>query len=98
MGSRETFHHSLVVKIVNQESLLELEDGETGELWIAGPSVATGYFKKPELTPKVFQAKTNGTRDNTTFLRTDDLAFFQEDNIFICGRIKDLIIINGVNY
>jgi acyl-CoA synthetase (AMP-forming)/AMP-acid ligase II len=50
VGSRHTFHHSLVVKIVDRESFLEVEDGETGELWIAGPSVATGYFKKPELS------------------------------------------------
>jgi acyl-CoA synthetase (AMP-forming)/AMP-acid ligase II len=99
VGSRDTFHHSLVVKIVNQESLLEVEDGETGELWIAGPSVAAGYFKKPELTREVFQAKINGTGDNTTtFLRTGDLALFQEGKLFICGRIKDLIIVNGVNY
>jgi acyl-CoA synthetase (AMP-forming)/AMP-acid ligase II len=63
VGSRDTFHHSLVVKIVNRESLLEVEDGETGELWIAGPSVAAGYFKKPELTREVFQAKIYGTGD-----------------------------------
>jgi acyl-CoA synthetase (AMP-forming)/AMP-acid ligase II len=98
VGSRDTFHHSLVVKTVNRESLLEVEDGETGELWIAGPSVAAGYFKKPELTREVFQAKINGTGDNTTFLRTGDLALFQEGKLSICGRIKDLIIVNGVNY
>jgi acyl-CoA synthetase (AMP-forming)/AMP-acid ligase II/acyl carrier protein len=98
VGSRHTFHHSLVVKIVDQESLLEVEDGEMGELWIAGPSVAAGYFKKPELTRQVFQVKMNGTGENTAFLRTGDLAFFQEDNLFICGRIKDMIIVNGVNY
>ena len=95
-GSRDTFEPGLVIKIVDTKSLKEVEDGETGEIWVSGPSVAAGYFQKPELTEEVFRAKMDGSQQK--FLRTGDLAFFHDDKLFICGRMKDLIIINGVNY
>jgi acyl-CoA synthetase (AMP-forming)/AMP-acid ligase II len=100
VGSKRNFHPSLVVKIVDTSNSEEVNDGVTGELWIAGPSVAAGYYRKPELTEQLFQAKMKAARSMETkrFLRTGDLAFFQNDKLYICGRIKDLVIINGVNY
>eukprot|EP00797_Seminavis_robusta_P005916 Sro1398_g269260.1 Putative fatty-acid--CoA ligase FadD21 (1315) ;mRNA; f:11828-16087 len=105
VGSRETFHDSLTGKIVDPVSLTELPDDQTGEIWIAGPSVAAGYHGKPELSREVFQAKlppegsaSDQDDSSTTFLRTGDLGFMQDGCLYVCGRIKDLLIINGVNY
>lgn len=84
------------VKIVCPETRCEMEDGKTGELWISGPCVAAGYFGKPELSQDVFCAQMVGS--NSAFLRTGDRAFIEDDFLFICGRSKDLIIVNGVNY
>jgi acyl-CoA synthetase (AMP-forming)/AMP-acid ligase II len=96
VGSTKTFHSSLVMKIVDPKTLKEVEGGVIGELWIAGPSVAAGYYGQPDLSKEMFEAKL--ATSNMTFLRTGDLAFFQDDFLYICGRIKDIIIVNGVNY
>ncbi|MCP4145334.1 MAG: fatty acyl-AMP ligase, partial [bacterium] len=98
-GKRSTLHASLELSIVDPDSLEELPENSVGELWIAGPSVAAGYFGKPSLTEDVFFAHIKGAETSRSFLRTGDLAFFEgkEGFLFICGRIKDLIIINGVN-
>ncbi|CAB9527997.1 Putative fatty-acid--CoA ligase FadD21 [Seminavis robusta] len=108
VGSTETFHDTLTVKIVDPVSQCELPDDQTGEIWIAGPSVAAGYHGKPELSSEVFQARllphddSSRDQDDTnlgiTFLRTGDLGFMQDGYLYVCGRIKDLLIINGVNY
>jgi acyl-CoA synthetase (AMP-forming)/AMP-acid ligase II/acyl carrier protein len=97
VGHRSNFQQSLMIKIVDLTTLEELSDGEVGELWLSSPSVAAGYFGKFELTEEVFRAKIAGD-DHETFLRTGDLAFFEDDYLYICGRQKDLVIVNGVNY
>ena len=97
VGHRATLAPSVVdVRIVNPDTCEQVDDGETGELWISGTSVAAGYYGKPEISEEVFRAKMVGS--TKTFLRTGDLAFFRDDYLCICGRIKDLIIVNGVNY
>jgi acyl-CoA synthetase (AMP-forming)/AMP-acid ligase II len=96
VGHRRNLDHSQFLKVVDPQTLVEVDDGAKGELRVAGPSVAVGYYKKPELTKEIFEAKIDGV--DLTFLRTGDLAFFQESYLYICGRIKDIIIINGVNY
>ncbi|CAB9528250.1 Putative fatty-acid--CoA ligase FadD21 [Seminavis robusta] len=104
VGSRHTFDKSLDVRIVIPETMEEAEDNTTGELWIAGPSVAGGYHGKPELSKGVFEAKLSGSHreapidPSKRYLSTGDLAFIQNDNLYICGRIKDLLIVNGRNY
>ncbi|CAB9519444.1 Putative fatty-acid--CoA ligase FadD21 [Seminavis robusta] len=106
VGSNETFHPCVNITIVDPASQHELPADHTGEIWIAGPSVAAGYHGKPELSSEVFQAKlppqedsvTNQDDSTTTFLRTGDLGFMQDGYLYVCGRIKDLLIINGVNY
>ncbi len=68
-----------------------------GEIWIAGPSVAQGYWDRPEETKRTFQAYLAGTGQGP-FLRTGDLGFLKDGELFITGRLKDLIIIDGYNY
>ncbi|CAB9504956.1 Putative fatty-acid--CoA ligase FadD21 [Seminavis robusta] len=105
VGSKQTFHPCVDIKIVDPANKHELPAGQTGEIWIAGPSIAAGYHGKPELSSEVFQAKllpqdsaTDLDDGTTTFLRTGDLGFMQDGYLYVCGRIKDLLIINGVNY
>lgn len=69
-----------------------------GELWVSCPSNAFGYFGQPELTKETFQATLSGDDNKTHYLRTGDLAFIDDGCLYICGRHKDLIIVNGVNH
>lgn len=83
------------VRIVDPATSKPLEDGMIGEIWSDSPSKAAGYFGKPEDSERVFQARTAG--DARTYLRTGDLGFFHGGEIFITGRLKDLIITRGRN-
>ena len=82
---------------VNPETLTICSDSEVGEIWFAGPSVAKGYWQRPETTEETFHAYTADTQEGP-FLRTGDLGFIHHDHVFITGRIKDLIIIRGRNH
>ena len=87
------------VRIVEPESRAALDHGGIGEVWVAGKSTCHGYWNRPELTQEVFGNRiTNDPDDHNLYLRTGDLGFLYNDELFICGRIKDLIIIRGVNY
>jgi thioester reductase-like protein len=87
------------VRIVNPETHEALREHEIGEIWLAGKSTCRGYWNRPELTREQFGcAIANDPADANRYLRTGDLGFFHEDELFVCGRIKDLIIIHGVNY
>lgn len=96
-GCRRDFHTSVIVKVVDPQTCLERKDGRTGEVWVAGPSTRNSYYNKAELSKKTFQAHLANDTSNQPYLRTGDLGFFQDDYLYICGRIKDLIIINGAN-
>jgi acyl-CoA synthetase (AMP-forming)/AMP-acid ligase II len=84
------------VLIVDPESKLACPDGRVGEVWVAGPSVAAGYWNRPEESAKVFCAHLAGSGEGP-FLRTGDLGFLMNGELFVTGRIKDVIIINGRN-
>jgi thioester reductase-like protein len=87
------------VRIVEPKSGARLSDGQIGEVWVAGPSTCEGYWNRPELTREFFGHRiANDDQDNNVYLRTGDLGFMDDGELFICGRIKDLIIIRGVNY
>ncbi|MEV6926599.1 fatty acyl-AMP ligase [Dactylosporangium sp. NPDC051485] len=85
------------VRIVQPETLTELPPGRVGEIWVAGPCVAGGYLGRPELSEEVFRARIRGG-DGTPHLRTGDLGFLHEDELYVTGRLKDLIIRKGRNY
>ena len=70
---------------------------QVGEIWVSGPSVAQGYWNRPEETERTFRAYLNDTGEGP-FLRTGDLGFMQDGELFITGRLKDLIIIRGLNH
>ncbi|HEX3682842.1 MAG TPA: condensation domain-containing protein [Bryobacteraceae bacterium] len=85
------------VAIINPESLAKCSSTQVGEIWITGPSVAQGYWDRPEETEKTFRARIPGG-DGETFLRTGDLGFLHNGELFVTGRAKDLLIIRGRNY
>jgi polyketide synthase PksJ len=96
VGSGHTEGETLV-RIVNPETLVECRPEEIGEVWISGPIVAEGYWKRPEETERTFRARLAGT-SGPAFLRTGDLGFLDGGELFVAGRLKDLIIINGRNH
>lgn len=86
--------HDLI--IADPDSRIKLEENKLGEIWFRGPSVAKGYWQKSELTTQIFNAYTlNG---EGPYLRTGDKGFLHQNELYVVGRIKDLIIINGKNY
>ncbi len=97
--------------IVQPESLTPCSEGEIGEIWLSGASLTQGYWKKTELTQQTFKAylavrpcgfeSRQGTRTKTgegPFLRTGDLGFIKNGELFVTGRLKEVIIIRGRNY
>ncbi len=90
----------LSVAIVDPETLLPCASDRVGEIWISGPSVAQGYWRKPEETKQTFGAHL--ATGEGPFLRTGDLGFVDVGNsgqqVFVTGRLKDLIIIRGANH
>jgi thioester reductase-like protein len=87
------------LKIVDPEGHFALEEGRVGEIWVAGHGKCTGYWNNPELTLKQFRARiVDDTPYDDGFLRTGDLGFLQDGELYVCGRIKDMIILRGQNY
>jgi thioester reductase-like protein len=85
-----------VVRIVDPQSGQALSESRVGEIWVDGASNGGGYWRRPQLTAETFGARIAGDDDHT-YLRTGDLGFLYEDELFVCGRSKDLIIVRGVN-
>jgi acyl-CoA synthetase (AMP-forming)/AMP-acid ligase II len=85
------------IRIVNLETFTDCNDDEVGEIWVSGSSVACGYWNKPSETEFTFDAGlTNSSKES--FLRTGDLGFLHEGELYITGRIKNLIISEGKNH
>ncbi len=90
--------HSLpdqTLKIVNPETQKCCHASEVGEIWVSGPSIAQGYWQQPVQTQATFAAHLDG---EGPFLRTGDLGFLVDGEIFFAGRLKDVIVLNGKNY
>lgn len=69
-----------------------------GEIWVRGPSVARGYWGRPQESQQAFGAVPAGEPEGEPWLRTGDLGFLHEGQVFVTGRLKDLIIVRGRNY
>ncbi|HEY4312213.1 MAG TPA: AMP-binding protein [Pirellulales bacterium] len=82
--------------IVDPRTCHPLEAGQVGEIWVAGPHVASEYWGQPEASAETFRAVTS--EGQGPFLRTGDLGFLDGDELFISGRRKDMIIVHGRNY
>jgi long-chain fatty acid adenylyltransferase FadD28 len=92
---------SPTVRIVDPETRTECPEGTVGEIWVHGTNVALGYWQKPQLTERTFGATLVGAPDGTPeepWLRTGDLGFFCDGELFIVGREKDLLVVYGRNH
>lgn len=87
----------LDLRIVDPDTRLECRFDQTGEVWIAGGSVAAGYWGRPEETERAFGGVIADTGEGP-FLRSGDLGFLRRNELYITGRVKDLIIVRGRNH
>jgi thioester reductase-like protein len=89
----------LDVKIVDPEGHFAVGPGQIGEVWVAGSGKCLGYWNNPELTLKQFRARlVDDSPYEDGYLQTGDLGFLHEGELYVCGRIKDMIILRGQNY
>lgn len=85
-----------VIAIVDPTTLSEVGERQVGEIWSSDASVAAGYWRKPDETAAVFGARLPG-HPGRAFLRTGDLGFVADGELYVTGRLKDLIIVDGRN-
>lgn len=85
------------VRVVAAGTRTALAEDAIGEIWVGGPSKARGYLNKPALTESQFGATVDG-RTGATYLRTGDIGFVHDGELFVCGRLKDMMIVGGRNY
>jgi acyl-CoA synthetase (AMP-forming)/AMP-acid ligase II len=87
----------VTIRIVDPQRRQALPEDEVGEIWVAGANVAAGYWERPEDSGEVFGQKLPGD-EGMAFLRTGDLGFLHDGELYVTGRIKDLIIVRGRNH
>lgn len=85
------------IRIVDPDTRRECPQDRVGEIWVAGPNIAQGYWRRPEETREIFHAHLADSGEGP-FMRTGDMGFLDKKELFVTGRLKDLIIIYGQNY
>ena len=87
------------VRIVDPETCTAAAPGSVGEIWVGGRTVAKGYWKREKANEQTFRARiASAGVDDGPFLRTGDLGFLHDGELFLTGRLKDIVIIHGLNY
>lgn len=87
------------IKIVDPRTNTQLSDGEVGEIWFSGPSVSSGYWQLEKASKETFGQRIAGeTKNAKEYLRTGDYGVMWQGELYVTGRIKDLIILNGINH
>ncbi|BBN81578.1 hypothetical protein PA25_15630 [Pseudoalteromonas sp. A25] len=89
--------HDHEIAIVDPKSKRRLDDGCVGEIWINGPSVAKGYWQRAEQTVDVFEGYID-SEEHRPYLRTGDLGFLHDGELYVTGRDKDVLIFRGKNH
>ncbi|UKD58661.1 aminotransferase class I/II-fold pyridoxal phosphate-dependent enzyme [Amycolatopsis sp. FU40] len=87
----------VAVAVVDPETGRRLPSGRVGEIWVAGPSVARGYWGKDEESERTFRAAV-ADEPGVSFLRTGDLGFQHRGELFVVGRAKDVMVVQGTNH
>jgi acyl-CoA synthetase (AMP-forming)/AMP-acid ligase II len=86
-----------IIRIVEPATGAVCRPDQIGEIWLAGPHIGLGYWERPGATLETFQARIDECGE-VPFLRTGDLGFLHADELYVAGRLKDVMIIRGVNY
>lgn len=92
---------STTVRIVDPQTRIEIAEGAIGEIWVHGDNVAAGYWRNPQLSEQTFGGRLANPTPGTPrgpWLRTGDLGVMSHGDLFIIGRIKDLLIVDGTNH
>ncbi|WP_426752409.1 amino acid adenylation domain-containing protein [Myxococcus sp. Y35] len=84
-------------RVVDPDTGRPCAPGRIGELWVRGPSVADGYWQRPEETERTFHGRLSDSGEGP-YLRTGDLAVLDGGEVFITGRLKDVLVLRGLNY
>ena len=85
------------ILIVDPDTRTKLPHDRVGEIWISSDSVGRGYWNKPDITAETFHATLADNGHTKPYLRSGDLGFLHRDELFVTGRLKDMIIVRGVN-
>ncbi len=96
VGCGQTMPEQQMV-IADPTQLTRMPAGQVGEVWVSGPSVAQGYWQRTDETEQTFRAYLQDTGEGP-FLRTGDLGFTHDGELFVTGRLKDLVIVRGGNH
>ena len=86
------------IRIVDPQERAALDDGKIGEIWVHGPHVARGYWRRPEASRETFGGRILGEEDDRAYLRTGDLGYLKEGELYLTGRLKEILILHGINY
>ncbi|MCM2373548.1 AMP-binding protein [Aporhodopirellula aestuarii] len=89
---------NMKIEIVDPAERTRVPNGRVGEIWLQGPSIARGYWQRENESEAQFQANIAGAENAGEFLRTGDLGFMHDGNLYVTGRCKDVIILRGRNY
>ena len=84
------------VAIAHPQTLTRCQSGEIGEIWVNSPAVAIGYWQQPEKNKRIFQAQFKDREES--WLRTGDLGFLLDGELYVTGRLKDAIVVRGCNH
>ena len=90
-------HADATIEIVDPTTRTRCPAGRIGEIWTRSSSVASGYWRDAQTTAEVFASRLAGSNEGP-FLRTGDLGFYENNQLFVTGRLKDLIIVRGRNH
>jgi acyl transferase domain-containing protein/acyl-CoA synthetase (AMP-forming)/AMP-acid ligase II/acyl carrier protein len=88
--------HPTAIRIVDPDTCQPCKPDCVGEIWVGGPTVATGYFDNEEASVAAFGGRIQG--DARCYLRTGDLGFLHDGELFVTGRLKDILILHGANH
>ncbi|MFJ3982604.1 fatty acyl-AMP ligase [Streptomyces fungicidicus] len=89
--------HAFDLRIVDPRERLPLPEGRIGEIWLRGESIGRGYWGRPELSAEVFDARLADSAEGPGWLRTGDLGALVDGELFVTGRLKELLIVHGRN-
>lgn len=86
---------SAPIAIVDPEVRRKLPENRVGEIWVGGPSIAAGYWNRPEDSEETFRAHIDGSESPNTWMRSGDLGFLRNGTLYVTGRRKDILVIRG---
>ena len=84
--------------IVDPDTTCRTDEGGIGEIWVAGASKCQGYWNRPQVSQEVFHATIANDHGARPYLRTGDMGFFHDGELYVCGRRKDMLIVRGQNF